>query len=292
MNSKQAKLILISDFLKAHNHIPTKQTGNELHYFSPFRKETAPSFHVNISKNVWHDKGTGNGGNILDLVMEMFDCKGNISQALSFLSKQKFALISDIEVKQQKADSLSNTNAITKIIKLQHPALFRYLKKRKVTETIAKRYLSEVHYCLNDKDYFALGMINRKEGYELRNAYFKGCIGKKSFTVIDGSDKSSYALFEGMFDFLAWAVLNRFEDALPHPIIVLNSTYMVNDVCIYLKEKEASTIKCFLDNDEAGKVAFESVNNCMKTVSVIDNSNLYPDHRDLSEFLVKTSSRF
>ena len=194
-------------------------------------------------------------------------------------------------MKPQKKESPFNIDAIKKVIGIQHPALFCYQKKERFLILPARRYLKDVHYCLNHKDSFAVGMQNNKEGYELRNAYFKGCIGKKHFTVMDGLDQSTYALFEGMFDFLAWATLNKREESLHHSIIVLNSTYMIEEVCNDLETKPINTISCYFDNDEAGKVAFERIRGRLRGVSTTDHSKEYKDHRNLSEFLVETSSR-
>lgn len=37
-------------------------------------------------------------------------------------------------------------------------------------------FCKEIHYELRDRHYFALAFGNVSGGYEMRNAYYKGCI--------------------------------------------------------------------------------------------------------------------
>ena len=46
---------------------PAKKMGKEWLYHAPNREDKKPSFSVNIQKNIWHDWGTGQGGNVFDL---------------------------------------------------------------------------------------------------------------------------------------------------------------------------------------------------------------------------------
>ena len=48
MNIVQAKQIQLEDFLAKLDYQPTKKDKNSLWYYSPFRKESTPSFNVNI----------------------------------------------------------------------------------------------------------------------------------------------------------------------------------------------------------------------------------------------------
>jgi len=44
-----------------------KQMGKEWLYHSPHRVDKKPSFSVSTEKNLWHDWGSGEGGNVIDL---------------------------------------------------------------------------------------------------------------------------------------------------------------------------------------------------------------------------------
>ena len=48
-------------------------------YFSPFREESNPSFHLDEAKNTWYDYGTGEGGTLFDFVCKFAGCtKGEV----------------------------------------------------------------------------------------------------------------------------------------------------------------------------------------------------------------------
>ena len=40
-------------------------------YYSPFRDERTPSFHIDEAKNTWHDYGTSEGGSLFDFVCKL-----------------------------------------------------------------------------------------------------------------------------------------------------------------------------------------------------------------------------
>jgi hypothetical protein len=46
---------------------PSKKMGKEWVYKAPHRDDKNPSFSVNVDKNIWHDWGSGEGGNVFDL---------------------------------------------------------------------------------------------------------------------------------------------------------------------------------------------------------------------------------
>lgn len=53
---------------------PIRKAGNEWVYRSPFRIDKKPSLNFNIEKGLWIDRGTGEGGSIIDLVMRLEGC--------------------------------------------------------------------------------------------------------------------------------------------------------------------------------------------------------------------------
>lgn len=73
MNLNQIKNIKITDYLYSKGIQPTKIKGIDYWYISPYREERRPSFKVNDDLNVWYDYGTGEGGNIIDLIMRMYN---------------------------------------------------------------------------------------------------------------------------------------------------------------------------------------------------------------------------
>jgi CHC2 zinc finger domain protein len=83
-------------------------------------------------------------------------------------------------------------------------------------------------------------------------------------------------------DFLSWRKLHPEIDA---DSIVLNSLALFPKVIP--RVLGYSSIECFLDNDEAGRKAFEQLKRLCP--HVIDGSVRYQAHKDLNEWLVAQS---
>ena len=69
---QQAHNISIVRYLSHQGFFPVYSScgGQEYHYHSPIRNnDNTPSFHLNVFKNKWHDKGLGLGGDVIDLVV-------------------------------------------------------------------------------------------------------------------------------------------------------------------------------------------------------------------------------
>lgn len=68
MNAEQANAIPMPEIMDKLNFLPVKSNSLDIWYYSPFRKERTPSFHVNGIKNVWYDFGESKGGKVIDFV--------------------------------------------------------------------------------------------------------------------------------------------------------------------------------------------------------------------------------
>lgn len=198
MIPSEAKAISLADILNDLGY-PIKQVvknGTELWYLSPFREEKTPSFHINVLKNIWYDFGLSQGGNVLDFIMryKQTDFRG----AMIFIADRwgrgvrtkennpPIALKSSLVSSQQITATANQVKPIfEKIQSIQHPALIEYLHSRKIFPEIAKPYLKEIYYRQKNSQYFTLGMQNRSNGWEIRNKLFKGCLGKKDFSLLN-----------------------------------------------------------------------------------------------------------
>ncbi|MDD2245550.1 MAG: CHC2 zinc finger domain-containing protein [Proteiniphilum sp.] len=153
--------------------MPAKERGHNLWYISPFRNENEPSLKVNRKINQWHDFGSGEKGNIIDLAMKLHNTN-SVSEALQAIERAVPILPSaSFSFRQQNA--LERIENIT-LKPLAHPALIQLLHKRKIPTDLAQSYCKEAHYTLSGKYYFAIAFPNDKGGYETLNPYFKGCI--------------------------------------------------------------------------------------------------------------------
>lgn len=69
---------------------------------------------------------------------------------------------------------------------------------------------------------------------------------------------------------------------------VLNSVANVGKALTVLSDY--SVIACYLDNDEAGRAALARLRRELGG-KVMDKSAIYPDHKDLNEYLVATQPK-
>lgn len=277
MYSKANKSISIKHYLETKGVMPKSIIRGVAKYNSPFREESKPSFHVNMSKNLWYDFGIGKGGSVIDLCMLIDNV--DFKSALNTLEDLNLPLTT-INNNQYPDNKLT----IKSVNTISHNALLKYLKKRSIPFNIADTYLKEVRFSVGATSYFALGFRNKKGGYELRSKYFKGSSSPKYFTFIKGKNSKNINLFEGCFDFLS--ALSYFKLKIPNnDTIVLNSLTFIKDVYPFLSG--AYKINSYLDNDRAGTTAiinlqqkFPKVKNCSKEI--------YAEFNDFNEFLNQT----
>ena len=275
--SDKARLIPICDYLGV---VADKI---EVWIKSPFNpSERTASFKIHTKNNVWYDHSIGKGGGIIDLVMMLNNC--SFSSALSILSNNQYKPTNKPLTKTDNNDTQTDKKEfiINKIQDLQNKALVEYLHKRKINIDIAFKYLKEIYYKNNSKNYFALAFKNDSENYEIRNLYFKGCIGSKDITTIKGIGNKELSIFEGFIDFLS-ALTHYGINEFKSDVIILNSVANKSKIATILSSNEYKKIYLFLDNDKAGtdtkKDLYNINHNC------IDCSNIYKPHKDFNDFL-------
>jgi DNA primase len=273
-NCETARDFSVEKALEKLGHFPKKTTEKEAWFLSPFRSETQASFKVSKAKNRWYDHGMGVGGNVIDLVSRILKCP--IKETLEFLD----AGIAKNTLMQQHTFNENEPGLdIIKVQEITHPALIQYLRFRGISLRIAKTFCKEVWYTHKNTQFFAIGLKNHKNGWELRNKVFKNSSSPKSYTHIQNNHKQLIIL-EGMFDLLSLAMIN---DSLlkTSDIIVLNSIAFIKDMegCIHSYDN----INLYLDNDASGRHAtkylLDNYNN------TIDKSSTYKNFKDLNEFI-------
>ncbi len=277
MNSEQAKQIRIEDYLSRIGIKPSKERGYNLWYKSPFRNETEPSFKVNRNINQWHDFGSGEKGNIIDLAMKLYQTN-SVSEALRAIEQavpNPQTHQSSFSFRQQE---ISDEIADVKIKPLNHPALIEMLNKRNIPTELARQYCKEAHYTLKGKVYFAVAFSNDKGGFETLNFYFKGCLPPKEITTFDRQTTTVH-LFEGFMDYLSLLTLQVGQADVS--AVVLNSISNLEKAIPFLSKHEK--INAFLDNDEAGQQALEKLKK--RNLSVVDISKRYAEFKDVNDYL-------
>ncbi len=276
MNCTQFNKISVEVVLQSFGHFPTKQNEKEAWFLNPFSKENDASFKINKNLNCWYLFSEGIGGNNIDLMKKYLNA--SISEVLNWAENQNFSSFHQ-QSGNYKLFNLPKTYEIVEVKDIQHPALVQYLKSRKVERQ--KHLIQEIHYQMNDKKYFGIGFKNDSDGYEIRNAYSKICLGKKDITTIKNNSKS-LLVFEGFFDFLSFKNIEESLENEPSDYMILNSVSMINKIKKSLENYEK--IDLYFDNDEAGNRAVEIIKN--EKIEAEDCRVLYSDFKDLNEWLV------
>lgn len=286
MNCKEANEILITDFLHSLGIEPKKVTGNNYWYLSPLRDEKSPSFKVDVEINRWYDHGIGTGGKLVDLGIKILEVdveeflkqvrEKGLSNSLSF---QKPNISAE---KLQQAERKKTT--IKKIKEIENKALTTYLNNRMIDLGAAQLFCQEIYFSIETRNYFGLGFKNDFGGFEIRNRYFKGCIGPKGITTIERNRSKVFVLFEGFFDFLS---MYQFGGTITDcAFIILNSTNQIHNAITELTKKNPETILAYFDNDDAGKKCLQHLQSAFP--NAIDQSKYYADFKDVNEMIIKT----
>ena len=253
-------------------------------YYSPLRSELTPSFKVNAERNQWYDFGTGDHGDIIDLVCALQHC--STAEAMRRLAALKgvrlapsFSFGGTTPVRSQ-APSME----LIGVQAVKHPKLLLYLSERGLQPSDVSLFLSEVYYRVSEKCFFALGFPNDAGGWELRNPYFKGCFAPKAISTIKGTDSHKLQLFEGFMDFLSWRKLHPEVQA---DSIILNSLTLLPKLIPTLHPYPI--IESLLDNDEAGDRATKQLIDA--GLPVKDMRACYAPYKDINEYLILAEQR-
>ena len=276
MNCTQFNKISVKEVLQSLGHFPTKQNEKEAWFINPFGPENNASFKINKNLNYWYLFSEGIGGNNIDFMKKYLNA--SISDVLNWAENQNFSSFHQ-QTKSQKLFNLPKTYEILEVKEIQHPALIQYLKSRKVEAQ--KHLVSEIHYQMNDKNYFGIGFKNDSDGYEIRNAYSKICLGKKDITTIKNISKS-LRIFEGFFDFLSLKKVENYLEKEVSDYMILNSVSMINKIKNEIGKYE--NIELYFDNDEAGNRAVEIIKNEKNEAE--DCRVLYSSFKDLNDWLI------
>lgn len=281
----------IVEYLERKGIKPVRSTPAYALYHSPLREETHPSFKVDTEKNLWIDYADGRGGSIIDLCMRLEGC--TLSEAIRILGQN----VPDIthvprresvqgSSKQESIRQAVSTSGVRRLIEVSDtlpPHLLKYLEEdRCINIEKAMPFLRCISYEVRGRHYQAIGFANQSGGYELRdNGIFKGTIAPKDITPIFADRAEPVCIFEGFIDFLSF--LSMKEEVINH-CLVMNSISNVARSIRYLNDSQVSSIRAFLDNDEAGRRTTEYL--VKAGFKVEDMSVHYRSFKDLNEYHV------
>ena len=281
MNCKQFNSVKLEEVLVSLGHHPTKQNEKEAWYLNPFSTEKQASFKLNKRSNVWYLHSQGIGGANIDFMTKYLN--SSVKEVLEWAEKQNFSSFQQQNFQNQNLENLHKNYEILEIKNVQHSALLEYLNERKVANQA--KFIQEIHYRINGKNYFGIGFKNDSGGYEIRNKYAKICLGKKDITTIK-NDSDKVRIFEGFFDFLSFKKVEEYLEKEPSNYIILNSVSMVSKIKSSLENYKS--IELYFDNDEAGNRAVEILKNELNNAE--DGRVFYQNFKDLNEYLIQQTN--
>jgi hypothetical protein len=289
-----AKKIDLVDYLASLGHHPQKIRNSDYWYLSPLRQERTPSFKVNRNKNLWHDFGSGKGGDLIDFGTLYHGCR--VSDLLKKLSDFKnqptlsfhppivsgSVPVSSPGFAGEKKESLDSKIVVVNTRPMQSEGLLNYLNKRCIPLEIASRHCREVDFLLYGKQHTVIGFENKSGGFELRNENFKGSSSPKDVTLIDNKT-DNLVVFEGFFSFLSFATINKNQSAPLTNFLILNSLSFF-EKSRPIMESHRLIYLC-LDRDTAGKGWTKQAIGWISE-KYIDKSSFYQGRKDINEWLI------
>lgn len=294
MNIGQAKSIPVSYLLEKLGIKPTRKSQRETWYLSPFRNEKTASFHVNEKRNIWFDFGIGQGGDIIDLGRNILAAQKqshSVSDALQWIHTIAGMPFQTSLVPSYNfiEDHTEDPVLIVKSVKsLFNKGLLNYLEQRGIPESVGIKSLKEVriYNTKTQKNIFALGLINESDAYEVRNPFFKGCIGPKDISFIRGiNDKPmGIHLFEGFMDYLS-AITNQNGKLFADDVIILNSLSCIKMAIPYIQGYGYQKAFTWMDNDSSGQSATLFLENLCSNEQGLEHrpmNDIYKPFKDLN----------
>lgn len=287
MNCKQFNEIPLEEVLLKLGHLPTRRTEKEAWFLNPFGTETTASFKIDLRQNLWYLFSEGIGGTNTDFMLKYL--KTDIPEILKWAETQRFSSFHqqrnfDINFKKVENPHPSiktspNPYQITKVRNLENENLKAYLNQRGLSAKVYP-FVKELHFKINDKNIYAVGFENISNGWEVRNAFYKGALIKKDISIIQNEKNSNkVSVFEGFMDALSFIEMKQ---NFKSDLLVMNSIALLNKAKNHLENY--SEIDLFLDKDRAGKFCAEAILKSFPEAK--DHSEIYSPHKDLNDFLL------
>lgn len=250
------------DYVRSITYCDGVERNGSWWFSSPFRSDSSASLQVNEKLGKWHDWGSGEYGDLIDLVCKYEGC--------DYLHAKKIVgeYVKPVILPQQATPVRQyNTSAYT------DNRLVEYARKRGVSYNILSKYTMQ----LNDLKFTYIALPNEMGGYAVRNALYKGQKGSNSFSFFRGVYSDDVLVFEGMFDFLSYYSLSDVK----YSAVVLNTTANTKKALEVLRV--AKNVHLFLDNDEGGRKATYDITQVIP--HAIDHANYYSNCNDVNEYI-------
>lgn len=263
-----------------------RKTGHD-HYFITDNNK------YSVTNNRFYDFKNGTGGQVIKAVMQLEN--KTWLEALNFLKNFNNTIdlktIDETQVKREKEPKTATNIEVEKVIRPFNNKLLEYFEKRGIDKEIIVENAKQVHYKVNDKPYFGLGLENLSGGFEIRNPMMKTKIGRSDISVIKGSKQNEIIVFEGMTDALSFLQLLKDNNKENNrTLVILNSVTNVDSFTEKYKNFEGN-VYLLLDGDKAGNEATINITNSLEKAVTKDVRLLYQveegKNKDLNDYLGK-----
>lgn len=295
LNAEQVRMnVSIVRFLQCLGFIPGKRVGAELFYLSMLEESDIQfSFVVNEDHNSWYDHELGVGGDITDFVKLYWK---PISHQEAILKIHVILGLPGSEnIVHFKGELSSNPIKCYRIVSINEigtsDALSNYLERQllrsKVSGDLKEVYFKKDHHGTVDVKepnlFFGIGWPNECGGWEIRNKYFRTCVGHKGVTFVPKS-KDSVAVFSDYFSYLIWK--GGFDVVKEESVIVLNHHELINAGLTIAASFQH--IQLYLDRSQAGFKATRTF--CRRFPQCLDRSTTYRRYLSLHACVVANLS--
>ena len=280
---EKIKAIPIKDVLSGMGIEPVKRSGKELYYnrFYVDGVHDTPHLAVDTKTNLFRDLvDTTRKGSVIDLIMMLKGC--TFHDAVTMLDDNQ---IPTKPVVIEKVADDGKTILIKTIREIRMSGLIDYAHQRGISTNVLNRYCKEIFYNFegsDKRDVFAIGFKTDSDSWVIRTKATKMNIGCQDITTLRFTDKDTWFIFEGFFDFLSYV---EYMGTTPIAnVIVLNS--VSNLERSYRRFSDVSRLYWLGDNDVAGDNAF----NVLQSIyggRVTDARAKYSGYNDMNDFLLK-----
>lgn len=276
----RAKNVDLFLYMQSLGYKPVRSNKRIAYFNSPFREEKHPSFAVDRVNNWWNDYGEDSFGSIIDLVMRLTECS-ETEAAEKIVGREE---LPQFHKPPRRNHDERNIEVVREFDVIESKFLVDYVEEiRKIPIEVANKYCQEVWFqfgASKQTTHYGIGIKNDKGGWAIRSIWFKGTTRPSGISTMKADHSSlTINLFEGLFDFLSFAVLT--DQTLP-TCIVLNSLVFIPMMTEFLHGYDE--INLYLDNDGAAddKIEYMFANGLKPT----DRRDWYKDYNDLNDYYV------
>lgn len=264
----------------------TKKIGSEFYFHDENKTKK-----ISVKENgiMFFDHKSGIGGQKIKAVMDF----SNLSwyRSMQFMEQFIGVDLSHIynNIKEEIKLSSKETCHISAILRPNNYKLIEYFNKRGISPETLKNNAKQIHFQLEDRHSFGIGLQNILGGYDIRNSEGKLKLGKSSYSSIGNNHSNTLAVFEGLTDYLSFTqiVSDRIDE---FRFIVLNSVHNV-DKFINDFQDYNGIVMSILDSGKAGTEATKKICTYFgeNSSDLRPNFNIGDDHdshKDLNDYLL------